>query len=56
MPAAFDRCRKGGGTIKTKRIDKTHYMHICIPRGGGKGDSVGGEVKTYKNILRGKKT
>ena len=50
MPAAFNKCRKAGGKIRTKRIDKTHYMHICVPKGGGK--SVGGEVKKYKKILK----
>lgn len=53
MPAEFEKCRAGGGQIRTKRIDSEHYMHICIPRGGG--DSVGGELKTYKK-LTGRKT
>jgi|26BtaG_2_1085354.scaffolds.fasta_scaffold00142_39 hypothetical protein len=52
MPKAFDNCRKAGGKIRTKRIDKEHYMHICIPPGGGKGDSVGGELKRYKKVLK----
>jgi len=55
MPAAFNRCKKAGGKIRTKRVDAEHYMHICIPKGGGKGSSVGGEVKKYKKVLKGKK-
>ena len=50
MPAAFNNCKNAGGKIRTKRIDKTHYMRICIPKGGGK--SVAGEVKTYKKITK----
>lgn len=50
MPKAFDNCRKAGGKIRTIRLSKTHYKHICIPKGGGK--SIGGEVKTYKKILK----
>jgi len=42
MPADFDECRRKGGEIKTKTIDETHYMHICILNG----KSYGGEVKT----------
>ena len=50
MPKAFEDCQKAGGKIRTKRIDDKHYMHICIPPGGGKGDSVAGEVKEYKKL------
>lgn len=58
MPKDFENCRKAGGKIRTKKLDKEHYMHVCIPKGGGKGSSVGGEVKTYKKLTqkkRGKK-
>jgi len=48
MPKAFDACVKAGGKVRTKKIGKTRYIHICIPKGGGVGDSVGGEVKTKK--------
>ena len=49
MPAAFESCRRNGGAIRTKKIKGTDkYMRICIPRGGGPGSSVGGEVKTKK--------
>ena len=53
MPAAFEKCRAGGGKIRTKRVDKTHYMHLCIPKGGGA--SIAGEVKEYKKVLKSKK-
>jgi len=52
MPAAFEACRRAGGKIRRKRIDKEHWMNFCIPKGGGKGDSVGGKVHTYKKILK----
>jgi len=54
MPADYEACIKGGGRVRTKKIDAEHYIHICIPKGGGKGDSVSGEVKTYKKVLKGK--
>jgi len=50
MPMEFEKCRKAGGKIRTKRIGSEHYTHICIPPGGGKGDSVAGEVKKYKRL------
>lgn len=53
MPKEFDDCRAGGGRIVTKRLSPTHYIHICIPKGGG--PSVSGEEKTYKKVLKGKK-
>jgi len=53
MPAEFDACVKGGGKIRTKRLNATHYVHFCIPKGGGKSVSV--EEKTYKKILKGGK-
>jgi len=46
MPAAFDKCEKEGGKVRTISLSKTKYMHICIPKGGGK--SISGEVKTKK--------
>lgn len=55
MPAEFDACVSGGGRVYTKKLNPTHYMHVCVPKGGGKGDSVGGEVKTYKKVLGKKK-
>ena len=51
MPEAFDKCREGGGKIRTvSRGNK--YFHICIPKGGGKGDSVRGEMKTKLSDAR----
>lgn len=55
MPKEFDNCVKAGGKVRTRRVDSKHYMHVCIPKGGGKGDSIGGEVKEYKKVLKGKK-
>jgi hypothetical protein len=46
MPADFEKCRKEGGRIRTKKLSGGKYIHICIPKGGGK--SVGGEVKKKK--------
>ena len=49
MPAKFNRCRRSGGkirTIKPKGKSGSAYIHICIPRGGGK--SVSGELKHRK--------
>ncbi len=46
MPADFDRCVKEGGRVRTININKTQYMHVCYPKGGG--PSVSGEVKTKK--------
>jgi len=51
MSKEFESCRKAGGKIRTKTIKGTNkYMHICIPPGGGKGSSVGGEVHTKKKV------
>ena len=44
MPAAFERCRKAGGRIRTKKLNDTQYMHICWL--GNK--SYPGEVHTKK--------
>lgn len=46
MPIEFERCRAGGGEIRTKSLPNGKYMHICISKGGG--SSVAGEVKTSK--------
>jgi hypothetical protein len=51
MPEAFEKCRAGGGKIRTVSRGKK-YFHICIPKGGGKGDSVRGEMKTKKGSLK----
>jgi len=46
MPAEFDACLANGGHVITKKINKTQYIHICYPKGGG--SPVQGEVKTKK--------
>ena len=49
MPKEFDACVKAGGRVRRKRLKGTNkYINICIPKGGGKGSSVGGEVHTMK--------
>lgn len=53
MPAAFDKCRAGGGKIRTKSLKGGKYMHICVPKGGG--SSVGGYVKKRKGKTSGKR-
>ncbi len=53
MPADFEKCRKEGGRIRTKKLSGGKYIHICIPKGGGK--SVGGEVKEIKEIKKKKR-
>lgn len=46
MPAAFDKCVKDGGKVRTKVINekKGTYMHICYKDG----KSYPGEVKKKK--------
>jgi hypothetical protein len=41
MPFDFEKCRKQGGKIRTKDINKSQYMHICILDG----KTYAGEVK-----------
>ena len=41
MPAAFEKCRRAGGKIRTKQLSGGRYMHICVL----KGKSYAGEVK-----------
>jgi len=49
MPKAFEDCVKRGGKVRRKKLKGTDkYINICIPPGGSKGDSVGGEVHTKK--------
>jgi len=50
MPESFENCVKKGGRVRTKKIDKNSYMHICFLNG----KSYPGEVKKYKKILKGK--
>lgn len=51
MPADFDRCRAGGGKIRTKKVNATQYMHICFDKSG----SHAGEVKTVQPMSKGGK-
>ena len=44
MPAAFEKCVRQGGKVRTKKLSKNKYIHICYK--GGK--SYTGEVKTKK--------
>ena len=44
MPKAFDRCYKKGGKIRTEKMSKKRYRHICILEG----KTYLGEVKTLK--------
>lgn len=53
MPKSFDNCVSNGGRVITKKVNKSQYMHICYPKGGG--SPVSGEVKSYKKVLKGKK-
>lgn len=32
-PAAFDRCVRGGGKVRTKDLGDGKYIHICIKNG-----------------------
>jgi len=43
-PASFDKCVKDGGRVRTKKVGKDKYMHICWLDG----KSYTGEVKTKK--------
>jgi hypothetical protein len=42
MPAGFKRCQEMGGRIRTKKLGKGKYIHICFING----KSFPGEVKT----------
>lgn len=41
MPAAFDKCVKDGGRVRTKKLSGNRYIHICFING----KSYAGEVK-----------
>lgn len=45
MPEAFNKCRKAGGKIVTKKLDGGKYMHICYDK---QGKAHPGEVKKAK--------
>ena len=44
MPAGFNRCVKGGGRVRTKKLSGGRYLHICFKDG----QSYSGEVKKRK--------
>ena len=44
MPAAFLSCAANGGRVRTKKLSKGRYMHICFKDG----KSHPGEVKKKK--------
>jgi len=44
MPAAFTKCVKEGGKVRTKSLGSGKYMHICFKNG----KSYAGEVKVKK--------
>jgi hypothetical protein len=44
MPAAFNRCVKSGGRVRTKRLSGGKYIHLCFK--GAK--SYAGEVRVKK--------
>lgn len=45
MPADFDACVANGGRVKTIKVGKNKYMHVCYDK---EGKSHAGEVKTTK--------
>ena len=49
MPAAFERCVKQGGRVRTKKLSKGRYIKICFV----KGKSYSGEVHTKKSASNG---
>lgn len=51
MPAAFDRCVKNGGKVRTKKLSGGRYQHICFLNG----KSYAGEVKTKKKSTTAKR-
>lgn len=51
MPAEFNKCVKDGGRVRTKRVNKEEYMHVCFING----KSYAGEVKKYKRLTGKKK-
>lgn len=44
MPEGFDKCVKGGGRVRTKKLSKGRYVYICYL----KGKSYRGEVHKKK--------
>ena len=42
-PQDFDKCVSGGGRVRTQKVGKNKYRHICWDK---EGKSHAGEVKT----------
>lgn len=53
MPKKFNQCMKSGGKIRTVKLNKNKYMHVCVLPKGKKGKrggrTVSGEVKRRKH-------
>lgn len=45
MPADFDMCVANGGRVRTLKVGKSKFMHICYDK---EGKSHAGEVKKKK--------
>lgn len=45
MPEDFDVCVKAGGRVRTMKVGKNRYMHVCYDK---EGKSHAGEVKVKK--------
>ena len=50
MPAGFNKCKKNGGRIRTKKLKGGQYMYICYLNG----KSYAGEVHTKQKTTTGK--
>lgn len=54
MPANFEACVRRGGRVRTRKLGKGRYVHVCF----ADGQSWAGEVKTteeHKELMRGRK-
>jgi hypothetical protein len=45
MPADFEKCVSEGGKVRTIKVGKNKYMHVCYDKAG---KSHSGEVKVRK--------
>jgi len=48
MPADFNKCVKGGGRVRTKKLSGGRYIKLCFKDG----KSYSGEVHNYKKVLK----
>jgi hypothetical protein len=44
MPKDFDKCVRGGGRVRTKKLKGDKYIHLCFDKSG----SHAGHVKKKK--------